>query len=219
MRHGTWALRIAALAGLATAVAALPVWAQDEDDEEEISWYANSGPYLVGAVIYGFPTEEGEIEDLVEDEVGAPSSARDVQGSFGFDARLGYRIDPRGAIEGQFEWLRSFDARADTPGGTVDAEARFISATGNGKVFLLTDRVQPYLLAGVGYGWSRLHLPGNDDRDDGFVARAGAGVDVYGTRMVALNLEASYLLATGGVEEFDHVSIGAGLTLRFYAED
>jgi opacity protein-like surface antigen len=225
MRHGSWALRMAALAGLATAVAALPVFAaeeeeeEEEEQEEEVSWYAENGLYLVGAAMYGFPTDEGQLEDRVEDAIEGPSSARDVRGSFGFDTRLGYRVDPRAAIEGQFVWIRSFDVRADTAGGTVEAEARFLATTANAKIFLLTDRVQPYVVAGIGWGWSHLQVPGTtDERDGNFVARAGAGVDLYGSRFVALNLEASYLLADTDIDPFDHVSIGAGLTLRFYAE-
>lgn len=230
MRHGSRARRtagrIAALAGLVTAFAALPAWAADDEEDaaeeeaeqEEVSEYAENGFYLVGAALYGYPTEQSQLEKRVEDVLSEPADAGDLQGSFGVDGRLGYRIDPRAALEGQFTWIRSFDVRTRTATDDLSGEARFLTGTANAKFFLLTHRIQPYLVLGLGYGWSEIDMQGGDESDSGFVARAGAGVDLYGTRMVALNLEASYLLATGDVDPFDHIAIGAGLTLRFYAE-
>ena len=62
--------------------------------------------------------------------------------------------------------------------------------------------------------------PGTKDRDDGFLVRFGVGADLYANADVALTLEASYVLPPGGnIDDMNYVSIGAGLTLRFYGLD
>jgi len=51
--------------------------------------------------------------------------------------------------------------------------------------------------------------------DNGFVLRMGGGVDVYFTPHVALVLDVSYVLPTGGVAPFDYVGGGIGVQYRF----
>ena len=82
----------------------------------------------------------------------------------------------------------------------------------NGKAFVLTERFQPFLMIGLG----GMGVRGDaDSGDSGFAARFGGGIDIYITRSFYGALDASYVLPTGDVDDFDLVSIGWGFGFRF----
>lgn len=54
-----------------------------------------------------------------------------------------------------------------------------------------------------------------DSGESGFAARFGGGIDIYITRNFYGALDASYVLPTGDVDDFDMVSIGWGFGYRF----
>jgi opacity protein-like surface antigen len=110
----------------------------------------------------------------------------------------------------------------------------FVTLTANGKLIIPTGRVQLYGLGGLGlfYNRSSNRLPVYIDDDRGidealidhsfgdesgvsFVVRAGAGVDVYITERIVLNLEGAYVMPIGRVEHLDHLTLGLGLQYRF----
>ena len=97
------------------------------EDAGDYSW---PGFYLGGGGLYG-------IEDF--------DTSVEVDNEFGFNFRLGYRLTPNIAIEGMGERVNAFSLtnavalNVDTWVGTL-----------NGKFFFLTNRIQPYLLAGLG---------------------------------------------------------------------
>jgi hypothetical protein len=101
----------------------------------------------------------------------------------------------------------------------MKTEIGMFALTGNVKGFLSgTGRFQPYVIGGAGWARARTNVPGPgaNERDDGFVYRFGAGFDLYGKPDIGINVEASYAITEGGVEDLDYVSIGAGLVLRFF---
>ena len=140
---------------------------------------------------------------------------RNVDGSYGFGARLGLRFHPHLAAELHSEWIEGFDLQ-QVPGD--HSEIRTWTNTINGKFYIGHGRLQPYALAGVGLqrAWVRNPIPGGVNFDDvAFVGRVGAGLDLELTPHVALNLEGSYLAPTGDLEGYDTVSVGVGLKYRF----
>ena len=46
----------------------------------------------------------------------------------------------------------------------------------------------------------------------------GVGADLYGNERVGVFTEAAYVLPFGDVDDFDQVSIGFGIILRFYGD-
>jgi len=151
--------------------------------------------------------------------------------SAGVNGRVGYRVLPRLAAEVQFEWLSQ--AQVDVAGDFDQNNVFELNSwvvTANAKGYMIpTGRVQPFLSAGVGM----IHVNSKENvmvlnqetqqlvpldlrnDDNGFVLRMGGGVDVYFTPHVALVLDASYVLPTGGVAPFDYVAGGIGVQYRF----
>ena len=68
-----------------------------------------------------------------------------TENSMGLTTRLGYRFTPNLAFEGQFEWIDGFDIVAD-PGHRLETW----SLTGNVKGLLMTGRIQPFGILGMG---------------------------------------------------------------------
>lgn len=219
--------RIGRIAGIGAWVATTGILASaalaeegDDPDRDELL-YAESSPYLIGTGNFMVMTQKNEIERSAERRFSGMDASADADDSWGGSGRIGYRILPRLAAEAQIEFVRNVDVRVTTDSESEREQIELMTLTGNAKMFLLTGRIQPYAIAGLGWGRSRTDPAGggSDERDDGFVARFGAGVDLYGNRNVALCLEATYVYpATGGIKDLDQVSLGAGLMLRFHGD-
>ena len=131
--------------------------------------------------------------------------ARGEETSFGVAARAGVRCTERMSSELAWEWQEGFAAGNDS-------DDALWTLTSNAKLHLLTGRVQPFLLAGIGI----LHgdIPGYQPRTD-VAGRLGGGVDFYLTEEIAISLDASYVAPTGNVQKLDYVSVGWGLQVHF----
>jgi opacity protein-like surface antigen len=176
-----------------TFVTASPALGQAQDD------FARNGAYLGLAGSVGiFPEAEDDLDDV----------GGDVDTGLGLNARAGYRVHPHFAAEAEFEWVHS---SIEFAGADVDFDT-FVG-TVNGKGFLLTGRFQPFAMIGIG----GLGVDGEGDSggDSGFAARFGGGIDIYITRNFYGAVDASYVLPTGDVDDFDLVSIGWGFGYRF----
>ncbi len=139
----------------------------------------------------------------------------DIDEAFGFDAWGGYRIVPLVAAEVQLEYLNGFD----TTIFGLDIDGQAVAFTGNAKLFPLaevSDRVEPFLYAGIGVGWFEFDVGpfGTTDESD-FIARFGGGIDLYVTENVAFQVSSSYVLTTGDLDDLDYVSLVAGVQYRF----
>jgi opacity protein-like surface antigen len=164
--------------------------------------YARTGLYLgLGA------TYTPQVFDL--------PSGIDATGSAGLGARVGYRLHPHVATELAFEYYDNFELDA---GGVDFAEINGWTIGANAKGYPLTGRIQPYALLGLG----ALHLDAEDTlglgvSDDAteFAARFGAGVDLYATRNLAVNVEVSYVLPTGDLDDFPVLPLTFGVKYRF----
>jgi len=164
------------------------------------------------------------MQPLFEDSLRSTSGvAAKVDGSFGLNARAGLRLLGFLAIEGQYEWLDGFDMQL--AGGDIGTLSAHV-LTGNAKLYIPIWRVQPYLLAGLGGSWHRFQgvgiASGVDVSDSAFAGRVGGGVDLYLTRSLVLNAEATALLTTQdlsagatALDKLHYLSFGVGLQYRF----
>jgi opacity protein-like surface antigen len=210
--------RTTVLTCLLLLIAVAPARAEGPDAGYD---FARSGWYLGAGVSIGFEAFSGiaEMEDSLDTNV-------KVGNAFGVNARAGYRLFPWLALEGQFEWLSSFNYIAEDvlPPGETDvrdatfAEVEDYTLTVNAKGYPLTGRVQPFGLVGLGGMLAKNTLRFQNDRTvdvGGFVARFGGGVDYYLDESWILSADVSYLLTTGNVEDTDRVSLGIGIQYRF----
>jgi hypothetical protein len=123
----------------------------------------------------------------------------------GLNVRTGFRCSERESAELEFEWIEGFD-------GERPEDAALWVLTSNAKIALLTGRIQPFLLAGIGI----LHGdPASRGPHTDLTGRLGGGVDVFVTQQLAVSLDASYVIPTGTVQQLDAVSIGWGLRYHF----
>lgn len=221
--RGAWAGALAMAMLLALAG---PVAAQDDEEEEDpfAGLYRKPGFYIGAMASYQIPTEKNQLENEADrrlDAIFGPGTSTDVDNSWGLNGRVGYRAHEHFSVETQFEWLNRIELDSRVLGGMKQkTEISLFALTGNLKGYLLgRGKVQPYVVGGAGWGQSRTNprgAGGPNERDDGFVYRLGAGVDLYGKPDIALSLEASYVVPEGNLDDLEYVSIGAGLTLRFF---
>ena len=196
--NGSW-LRRASQVAAAVGLFAQGALAQEDD-------FARSGGYL--GISGTYAGDASRVKNLSEN-------------SLGINARVGLRLAPNIAVEGEFEHLDGFDvAVAGTPIGIIESWV----LTGNVKGLLLTGRIQPYFVAGMGVLRAKFVDTGGtlgsldfpaQTRDTGFAVRLGGGVDVYVTRHLVVTLGASYVIPTGGVEDLDFLSVAFGAQYRF----
>jgi opacity protein-like surface antigen len=146
---------------------------------------------------------QGNFVIALENFDNVPSSA--VDSGFGVSGRVGYRLAPMFAVEGQFEYSGDF---SDISG--LDLTGKLV--TFNGKVYFLQEELQPYALAGLGGGWADFD-PGSDE--DAFVVKVGGGVDFYFSESWGVNGEVVYNIGTGDLDDFNYTGIALGAFLRF----
>jgi hypothetical protein len=216
--------RIVGLAGisLAACLLAAPAWAQDDEEEEatpEIE-YGQRAFYLSAAANYMLLTHKGRLEKDVEQSVGGGSASADD--SWGLNGRIGYRLSEKLALETQYEVASNIEVDVSINGTKPTEKIIFSVWTGNARYFFGTGRIQPYLIAGAGWGRSLVSpaTGGTKQRNNGWVARGGAGVDLYGNRDAALTLEATYMIPPSGqIRDLDYITFSAGFKLLFYGAD
>ncbi len=133
-----------------------------------------------------------------------------VDGSLGFNAKLGARFQPNFAVELDYLFIDGFDLN-----DVVELDGFTYSA--NGKGYLSTGRIQPYGLFGVGWADLEANARGlriSSSASDLFY-RFGVGADMHVTEHITFYLEASYDLATGDIKKTDFIPVTVGLQYRF----
>ena len=183
--------------------------------------------------------DKDKIEPPSSDSNATPdfiSLSVDPRVSFNFHA--GYRINPRWAVEAQFEVVDEFDvavkenipfrdisAEGPLPTRTIVRETstalriRPIVATGNVKAYLSKGRIQPFLSLGAGAAWinHKNERSGLKKKNLDFVMRFGGGVEFYVTDHVLMTSGVSYVYPTGSMQDrADYLSVEAlGFQYRF----
>lgn len=126
----------------------------------------------------------------------------------GASGRLGYRMSPNLAIEGQVDYSGDFAGSGARLSATL--------VTLNGKYFFLQEQLQPFVLAGVGGQFAKAGISGlGSGKEEAFVVKAGGGLDFYFTERAGLSLEAVYNIGTGDLSDFDWLGLGWGVFYRF----
>jgi hypothetical protein len=184
-----------------------PAFSQN-DDFDHSGFYVGVG---FGGAAYA------KVEDDLEDSLEAIGYAFSVDSQVppGLDARAGYQFHPRIAAEVQLQWFAKALIKIED---THALDLETLVFTGNAKGYLLTGRIQPFLLVGGGL----MHYEVTDDlglglkvEGNAFAARFGGGVDIYLHRNFVFPLDASYVLPTGDADGLDQVSFSFGFQYRF----
>ncbi|MBW2229214.1 MAG: outer membrane beta-barrel protein [Deltaproteobacteria bacterium] len=193
-----------------------------------LAGHAQAGDYSRSGVYAGVNGAYGI--DLFGDDLrgaaGLPAGVVDMGNSWGLNARLGGRLLSFLALEFQYEWMHGIPVNFL---GLEVATFKPHTITGNLKFYIPIKIVQPYILAGAGVGiWKLdvrypLAIGQLDQSSTGFAARLGAGVDIYLTEKVALNVEGAGVLNTTSfdISSADdlsglyYFSVSAGILYRF----
>jgi len=199
------------------------------------------GFYMGGGGTYQFNAFSGRIKDVIQDAVDdaipGANADFDLDDSGGLNALLGYRVWSWFALELQYEWVDEYDidGSIDSPfpisGKLYSIEGHTLTASS--KWIIPFWRIQPYFLIGGGMAISEVSKGDlaaaltalGGDIDDGTnikpAARAGLGLDIYLTKQIVVNAQASAVLTTlknpdiGDVEDLNYMSFTAGLQYRF----
>ncbi len=180
--------------------------------------FARSGVYVGAAGTYGFNLIESSFDDVFGNDV-------DVDDTWGFNARLGYRALSWLAVEAEYEYLDNFEVSVANL-HLADLKAQTIS--GNLRFIVPIKRFQPYLCLGAGATFFSLDdnaVPGLDVDNSSFSGRIGLGFDVYVTRSIVLGVGADAVLSTAEVSDpvfsgdtsssLSYIAVYAGLAYRF----
>ena len=121
--------------------------------------------------------------------------------SGGVTGRAGWRIGSRIAAELHYEWVAKLQKNSANL-ITVDA-----------KVFILTNRIQPYVRVGAGVIFG--NRPEKLEVASSFVSRFGVGVDYWFGEHWATTLFGDFVLPTDHFHNLNYFTAGAGVRYRF----
>ena len=126
----------------------------------------------------------------------------------GLDLVGGYRFHPRFAAQLHLQYLPDTTVSVE---GIDFIEFDTLTFTADLKGYLLTGRIQPYGLVGLGLMY--VDTSGFDSTE--FAARLGGGVDYYFTENFVLAAEIGGVLPTETLKEFDQFTFAFGMQYRF----
>ena len=193
------------VAGLA-ALCLVPALAQAEPGGPD---FAHTGPYLGVGGTYAFHWFPDGIGGDFDDHVsGVSDSTTRTDGSFGVNARAGWRFTSWLAGELEYEWLDGIETDIKTPvGGEFTLESHVVTA--NAKlVYPGWGRFQPYAMLGAGVSIYEVEDASSapsgasflDDDGVGFAGRFGLGLDTYLTEHWLVNIEGGVVTTTTEIE-------------------
>ena len=227
------------LGGAAILTAALLLFTAPSVAEAEESPdrdpFDRPGFYIGAGASYQYNAFSSRIEDVIEDEF-AVNTDVDLKDSWGVNALLGYRVWSWFALELQYEWVNEYDIKGSATVPPVSGKLYSIEGhtlTANTKWIIPFWRVQPYFLLGGGVAISNVNdgnldvlltaagININDGTHSKPAARAGLGLDLYITKHIVLNAQASAVVTTlkepdlGDVDDLNYMAFAAGLQYRF----
>jgi len=184
---------------LLTVALLSPGWAVAQD--------FSAGPYLRASGSVAFNTFT---DSAVRHEISDPV--------LGVNASIGYRFLPYLALEAEGEWLDTFET-SFSPNNNRE-KVDIWATTLNAKAFYPIGRVHPFLGVGIGAMHASLEfrfptVVDHERTETDFAARFSAGAEVYVWETLAVVVDGSYVLGTGGVRGFNYVRTGWGLQYRF----
>jgi len=148
--------------------------------------YNRTGAYVGVGASRSVNFFDGTLDDAFSPLSSLKSST--VGDTWGANARAGYRFHKFLALEGEYEWMKSFNMSV---AGVDIGHMQTQVATLNLKVIAPFGAFQPYVLAGAGIIFTTLDksfaLP-FDVGNGQFASRFGAGLDYWVTPNLSLNL-------------------------------
>lgn len=214
------------LAGIACWTVELATEGYDEeieprdDDYDRRGWFAGlQGVYA--REDYDVDREEETLQSRTPFPIEFSLKNHDAGGVRG---KFGRRCHSRFSVEVEMEWLDDFAGEVvNRAGGEPVSDVKFSTIAGsiNTKGYLLTGRVQPFVLVGVGAmsvrGDAKDTFTGNKtSQDDGqLVVRFGGGIDFYATRHWVVSGQADYVYSATNLESTNYISVGFGAMYRW----
>jgi opacity protein-like surface antigen len=174
-----------------------------------------------------------DLENRIHVTNGPAVSGFDVDPAPGYALRAGYRFHPNFAVELRFEGLNEIDVSVkdarrpvgENRGTSTVAQISGWTVTADAKAYLLTGRVEPFVVVGVGAIDINVENKSDpialvtvnlEDREGTeFAGRVGGGIDFHLTDRFALVFAASYVLPAGNLERYEYVSFDWGIQYRF----
>jgi opacity protein-like surface antigen len=191
-----------------------------DDDYDRRGWFAGlQGVYA--REDYDVDREEKTIQSRTPFPIEFSLKNHDAGGVRG---KFGRRCHSRFSVEFEMEWLDDFAGEVvNLSNGEVASDINFstIAGTINTKGYLLTGRVQPFVLVGVGAMSVRGDAKDSGSgvktsQDDGhLVARFGGGIDFYVNRHWVVSGQADYVYSTTNLESTNYISVGFGAMYRW----
>lgn len=175
--------------------------------------YATRGLHIAFSALFATPSWEDALRQEVSEAIQAPALIS-LGSTGGFDLRGGYRFTERVDFEMGFEYLAPYALNVTGFGnGEASSWMYYVDA----RLFLLTDRVQPYILLGMG-AYHIDYVAGSTgvsrDATD-FAPRFGGGLDYYFDYRWGLTGEINYVIGTRRINGHDRLAIGFGAFYRF----
>jgi opacity protein-like surface antigen len=191
-----------------------------DDDYDRRGWFAGlQGVYA--REDYDVDREEKTIQSRTPFPIEFSLKNHDAGGVRG---KFGRRCHSRFSVEFEMEWLDDFAGEVvNKRDGTARSDIKFstIAGTINTKGYLLTGRVQPFVLVGVGAMSVRGDAKDSGSgvktsQDDGhLVARFGGGIDFYVNRHWVVSGQADYVYSATNLESTNYISVGFGAMYRW----
>jgi opacity protein-like surface antigen len=216
---------------MAIGCAAVRALTMDEDIEEE--GYDRRGWYVGAGGTYARQSFEDEVGESFINAFDQPNSPNlNKRASFdpakdeiGVNFTAGFRCHPRMATEIEYErMLGYFEGPALRRQAFVNdrADTEVQLATFNSKGYLLTGRVQPFGLFGVGFMRTEFKQRNRSngkrfyhEKEAVFTLRMGGGVDFYATEHVVLTVGADYIRGFGALDGATMMMYSLGMQYRF----
>jgi opacity protein-like surface antigen len=182
----------------------------EESEYGRRGWYAGLG-FIYAPSAFKLDDAESQLPSSR-----VASNSLGGNNKFGLDARVGYRLRPRWALEGNYQYVPGFEVERGGAGKLVDLNVHGLWLNGK-MIFLTEDTFQPYLLGGAGmlHVNSDATIPGFSADGTGFAGRMGAGADVWLRRDLVVNVEFSVVLPTGPVADVRYLPLVFGAQYRF----
>ncbi len=178
--------------------------------------FERSGLYVGGSWFRVGEQFGDELDEQVEDALDLDDADLSVGDTRGFGAVLGVRLGSRLALELVAERYDDLDIDHSIAGIPASGDLELWAGLAMAKLYLFTGRVQPYLTAGAGYLRGEVEIAGEDEVGHAALGRGGAGVEVYLSPNVLLNVQAAYSRGlTSDLEDLAYFTVGGSVIFRF----
>jgi opacity protein-like surface antigen len=157
-----------------------------------------------------------ELDSEIEEALELDAANLSVSDSRGASAVLGLRLGSRFALELVGERYDDLDFDLDVGGTRTEGEIEVWTGMLMGKIFLLTGRVQPYLMAGAGYVRGEVDVDDVEEVGHAALGRAGLGIDLYLNRNWVLGVQGAYSRGISSeLDELRYFTVGGSVLFRF----